>query len=90
MLIRDRRHVIVKVIKTELRGMFQPGLTCATNVENGSPLSLAKAQTRRDTEANMFKSEIMKMITCISTKIVAPVLDFVLFGPCQNKDERQY
>ena len=27
-LIRERRHVIIKVSKTALRGMFQPGLTC--------------------------------------------------------------
>lgn len=27
-LMRDKSVVIVKVIRTELRGMFQPGLTC--------------------------------------------------------------
>lgn len=27
-LIKERRHVIIKVSTTALRGMFQPGLTC--------------------------------------------------------------
>jgi len=28
MLIRDRSVVMVNVMRTEFRGMFQPGLTC--------------------------------------------------------------
>lgn len=44
MLINDSRHVIVKVISTEFKGMFQPGLTWEMTPENGRPLSRAKAQ----------------------------------------------
>ena len=32
MLIRDRRVVMRKVIRTELRGIFQPGLTCEEDI----------------------------------------------------------
>ncbi len=32
MLIKDRRDVITKVIRTELSGIFQPGLTCKEEI----------------------------------------------------------
>ena len=42
-LMRDRRQVIRKVIRTEFRGMFQPGWTWAIVPEKGRPLSVLKS-----------------------------------------------
>lgn len=43
MLIRDKRQVMVNVINTEFKGMFQPGLTCDMKLEKGRPLSRENA-----------------------------------------------
>lgn len=59
----------------EVRG---GGRTYVKVLEKGRPLSRAKAHTRRDTEANMLKSEIRKMMACMRTRMVAPALDLVL------------
>lgn len=41
-LMQARREVMMKEMRTERRGMFQPGATWDIQVEPGTPLSRAK------------------------------------------------
>ena len=64
MLMRDNRHVITKVARTELSGMFQPGLTVLKKLENGRPPSRAKDQVWRDTVATVeIHAEVILIMT---------------------------
>jgi len=63
MLIRESRIVIQNETITELSGMSQPGRTCARYFENGSPLSLAKANICLDAVATfVMVPQVVKMI----------------------------
>ena len=50
-LIKERRHVIMKVSITALRGIFQPGLTCKEMVLVYAK-SIAHTLTRHDDAAS--------------------------------------
>jgi len=60
MLIRERRAVIKNVSRTELSGMFQPGLTVEMKDEKGRPPSRANDHVWRDTVATvLIQAEVM-------------------------------
>ena len=75
MLIRDKRQVMVKVIMTALRGMFQPGFTCVIILEKGRPLSRAKAQVCRLTVATVEMQAEVMLIIIRAVRIEAPACD---------------
>ena len=77
MLINDKRQVIVKVIKTALRGMFQPGFTCVIILEKGRPLSRAKAQVCRLTVATVEMQADVMFIIIRAVRIEAPTWELV-------------
>ena len=73
-LMSESRTVTRKVIMTELRGMFQPGLTNETKSENGRPLSRAKDHVWRDTVATVLISAEVMLIIRMAVKTDAPAL----------------
>jgi len=76
-LIKDRRVVIVKVSRTALSGIFQPGLTYEIKEEKGSPLSRAKDQVWRDAVATVLIQAEVILTMRIAVMIDAPVLLWV-------------